>query len=858
MGKSWNIKLNLILACILLGTAAHAQKRQGNIVEYFGKEKINDVKEGKVIHLFKEALYLPTKRNALNSISFPTDKVFKDFLMSSKTVSEGEIGHIDHTGSAQRWTNIEVDTSSTFNNPSLRGSYVYLSYRSNAETTVLFEASGHTQAIINGFPHEGDYYDFGYSLIPIKLKKGVNVFVVKVGRFPRVRARLIQPKAGVLITQRDMTLPDLLVEEAITYQGAIRVINASTTWVRDHKIQTEHMGKTSISAIPAIPPMCVRKVAFEIPSLETGVTPRKSNLKLKLLGAIGNALDEQEIAIDIKSKYGKHKRTFISQMDNSVQYFSVAPSSSKDLENGALFLSVHGASVEAVNQANAYKQKDWGHVVAPTNRRPFGFAWEDWGRLDALEVLAEGKRIYRPDPQKVYLTGHSMGGHGTWYLGATYPDKFAAIAPCAGYPDLLGYRDSFVKRALSASKEELKRWGITPKMLEEMQKKPQLTAMDHMIQRAGNPSRTLKLKRNYLQHGIYVLHGEKDNVVPTFIAREMRQVLGKFHPDFTYYEYPGGTHWYGDHSMDWPPIFDLFKQRTIPQDSEIQKMEFYTASPGVSATSHFATILQQQKPFEVSSVDFTRENGISIQTNNVSSLQLDWQDLGADSKSLQIDDTKLEVTPADHVYLKNNNGSWEQSVKPSYQEKGPHRNGGFKDAFNNQMVFVYATKGTATENDWFYNKARLDAETFYYRANGSVELVADVDFKTRAYSNRNVVIYGNSDNNAAWNKLLKDFPVVVKNNEVVLNKKSVKGNQWGMYFIAPRPDSDTASVGVVTATGIDGMKAIYSNHYLLNGTSYPDLLLFSNDIMEYGTDAVKCAGFFGNDWSFENGTFEWH
>ncbi|MEX0362355.1 MAG: alpha/beta hydrolase-fold protein, partial [Allomuricauda sp.] len=494
MVKFWNSRLLLFVICFVCGSLLQAQKRQGNIVEYFGKEKVNEVKEGKVAHVFKEALYLPTKRNALNSISFPTDKVFKDFLMTHKTVAEGEIGLVDHSGTAQRWTKIKVDSSSTFNSPVLRGSYVYLSYKSNKEDVVLFEASGHTQAIINGFPHEGDYYDFGYSLIPIKLKKGTNVFVLKSGRFPRVRARLIQPKSPILLTQRDMTLPDLLPGEEINYQGAIRIVNASDTWVKKHEIQVAHQGKKLSSEIPSIPPMSVRKVAFEIPAVTANTTAQESNLNLKLMSGSQQTLDDQDITIHIKSKYDKHKRTFISQIDGSVQYFSVAPSSAHDLEDGALFLSVHGASVEAVNQAKAYKQKDWGHVGAPNNRQPFGFAWEDWGRLDALEVLKEGKRIYHPNPQKIYLTGHSMGGHGTWYLGATYPDKFAAIAPCAGYPDLLGYRDSFVKRALSASDEELKRWGITPKMLEEMQKKPQLTNIDHMILRAGNPSRTLKLK----------------------------------------------------------------------------------------------------------------------------------------------------------------------------------------------------------------------------------------------------------------------------------------------------------------------------------------------------------------------------
>nr|WP_299384697.1 alpha/beta hydrolase-fold protein [Allomuricauda sp.] len=856
MGKSRSLRWSALLFCLMLFATTQGQKRQGNIVEYFGKEKIDDVKEGRVVHLFKNALYLPTKRNALNSISFPTDKVFKDFLMSQKKVSEDEIGMVDHTGEAQRWTSIKVDSSSTFNNRVLRGSYVYLSYTSKSEDIVLFEASGHTQVIINGYPHEGDYYDFGYSLIPIKLKRGTNVFVMKVGRFPRVRARLIQPKSPILLTQRDMTLPDLLPEEQMGYKGAIRVVNASPNWVRGLSLNVTHKEKQAASALPAIPPMSVRKVGFDIPSLASGSKPEKSSMELLLLDTDKSALDKQQIAIQIKSKYGKHKRTFVSNIDNSVQYFSVAPSSTKDLENGALFLSVHGASVEAVNQANAYKQKDWGHVVAPTNRRPFGFAWEDWGRLDALEVLAEGKRIYQPDAQKIYLTGHSMGGHGTWYLGATYPDKFAAIAPCAGYPDLLGYRDSFVKRALSASESQLKQWGITPKMLEEMQKKPQLTPMDHIIIRAGNPSRTLKLKRNYLQHGIYVLHGEKDNVVPTFIARETREVLGTFHPDFTYYEYPGGTHWYGNHSMDWPPIFELFKQRSIPLDSTIKKMEFYTASPGVSASSHFATIVQQQTPFEISSIDYSTENGPKISTDNVSMLQLDTDDMNLESKEITIDDSSISLTTGT-VFLKKEDNGWKTTTAPSAKEKGPHRNGGFKDAFRNQMIFVYATKGTELENQWYYNKARLDAETFYYRANGSVELIADRDFKPKNYQDRNVVIYGNSDNNAAWGKLLKDFPVQVEDNQVTLDGKTVTGSEWGMYFIAPRPDSDTASVGVVSATGTDGMKAIYSNHYLLNATTYPDLLLFSNTIMEFGTDAVKCAGFFGNDWSFEKGDFVW-
>ena len=39
---------------------------------------------------------------------------------------------------------------------------------------------------------------------------------------------------------------------------------------------------------------------------------------------------------------------------------------------------------------------------------------------------------YTIDPQRIYLTGFSMGGYGTWALGLSSPDRFAALVPVAG------------------------------------------------------------------------------------------------------------------------------------------------------------------------------------------------------------------------------------------------------------------------------------------------------------------------------------------------------------------------------------------------------------------------------------------
>lgn len=852
-------RLKSLFLIFFLPVVLLAQHKTGNIVEYFGKEKVENITEGDVVHVFKMGLALKIPNFSFNSSSFPKDPVFHRFLMNQDyTVKTGEIFDINYAGKELKWKEINVDKTNTFSNSDLRSSYVYLTYKSNAEKKLLFEASGHSLLLINGLPHEGDHYDFGYNLIPVQLKKGTNVFIMKVGRFPRIRARLLKTHTDIEFTGRDQTFPDLLVEEAKEYHAAIRIINNTDKWLKNYTIQSSLSGSEISSHVPNIAPMSVRKIPFliqTIPNIESGKT---LDLDLRLKNKSGKVISTQTIKINTKSKYEKHKKTFISNIDGSVQYYSVAPSTDHDTKKQALFFSVHGASVEAVNQANAYQQKDWGNLVAPTNRRPFGFAWEDWGRLDALEVLSDAKNIFQPDPKRIYLTGHSMGGHGTWYLGATYPDKFAAIAPCAGYPDLLLYRNGFLKRMLKMPVEKLGKMGLTAKDVVRLKMEYVPNQVENIIKRAGTPSRTLELIRNYLHYGVYILHGEKDNVVPTDIARDMRRRLGEFHNDFSYYEYPGGQHWYGNHSVDYPPLFDFFKYRTLKNPKDIKKLEFYTGSPGVSASSNFITIHQQEKPFEVSSFTFNRERDITITTKNIYLLEVNTNDIADTIQKISIDTKELPVSPKKKMFFKKHNGVWKTSSSPSLKEKGPHRNGGFKDAFRNNMVFVYATKGSAEENDWYYNRARFDAETFWYRANGSIELVKDVDFNPAKYPDRNIVIYGNKSNNKAWGKLLKNSPIQVAKKEVIFGNKKLTGDQWGMYFIVPRSDSDFASVGVVTATGKKGRKAAYMNHYLVNGTTFPDVLLFDDTVLLDGESKVKCAGFFGNDWTIKNGDFEWN
>jgi predicted peptidase len=59
--------------------------------------------------------------------------------------------------------------------------------------------------------------------------------------------------------------------------------------------------------------------------------------------------------------------------------------------------------------------------------------WFSTASLDAL--LDEVLKNYDVDPDRVYVTGLSLGGFGTWDLAAESPDRFAAAVPIASYGD---------------------------------------------------------------------------------------------------------------------------------------------------------------------------------------------------------------------------------------------------------------------------------------------------------------------------------------------------------------------------------------------------------------------------------------
>lgn len=432
------------------------------------------------------------------------------------------------------WIKLEANGEGEFRGGATAGGYVFTTVDSPSNRVVLLEATGHSLVYVNGVPRTGDPYSYGYTSLPIQLKRGKNELLFMCGR-GRLSAKLVEPKKPIFFDMRDLTTPDLIKGKTDKVWAGVVVVNTTNKPIAGSVVAGE-----TTTAFGPVPAFGARKVAVLLSPVADG----KVGLKLNIANQL---VDTASLDIRVREPGQVYKRTFVSQIDGSIQYYAVNPAFST-IEERALFLSLHGASVEALGQAEAYSQKAWGHIVAPTNRRPYGFDWEEIGRQDALEVLALAKEELKPDPTKIYLTGHSMGGHGTWQLGAHYPHLFAAIAPSAGWISFQTYAGG--------------------------QQYANPTPIEQMLLRAGSGSDTLGLKNNLLNRGIYILHGDADDNVPVGQARQMREALSD-HKNLQWWEEKGAGHWWdanpepGSDAVDFAPIFDFFSRNRLDRKSVV-------------------------------------------------------------------------------------------------------------------------------------------------------------------------------------------------------------------------------------------------------------------------------------------------
>jgi predicted peptidase len=165
-------------------------------------------------------------------------------------------------------------------------------------------------------------------------------------------------------------------------------------------------------------------------------------------------------------------------------------------------------------------------VVMP--QTPSDSIWLGAPSETAIAALDRTMAEFRTDPDRVYLTGLSLGGNGTWNLAYRYPERWAAIAPICAF--------------------------ITP--FTQLRGSRSIVAADGGDQFAAIAQRLKAMPT-------WIFHGEIDPVVS---VDESRKAVDAFRAAgataMKYTEFPGATHNVWDMAYASPQFRDwLFAQR---------------------------------------------------------------------------------------------------------------------------------------------------------------------------------------------------------------------------------------------------------------------------------------------------------
>ncbi|MGQ9534138.1 MAG: prolyl oligopeptidase family serine peptidase, partial [bacterium] len=728
---------------------------------------------------------------------------------------------------------------------------VYGEFECDKRLRALISAKNVGSFMLNGKHFPGDIYGDGFP-IPVIINKGKNKVILRLSGYGEhsFSFSILPCSAPMMIIKQDILLPDFIKGEFYNGYIGVPILNTTEYVLKNLKIEVsgEEIEKTE-KEIPRIMPFSTIKIPLALKSRDI---LQKDSVMIRLLIHDDSLAIGESALIMVKKPDEPYKKTFISKIDNSCQYYAVLPPKNYCSESTyALILSCHGAGVEAINQVKSYSQKDWAYVVAPTNRRRFGFDWQDWGRLDFLEVLDEVKNNFNVDIERVYLTGHSMGGHGAWHIGLSHPDLFAAIAPSAGWVSFQLYIPWFLQQSeLFAEPDQIKfrdmvlREDITPLYLE-----------------------------NAFNLPIYILHGGADDNVPPVQARMMCHYLKNLNYDFVYNEVTNQKHWWDIDTTPGVDCVDLKEMMDFLRDKKKnpypREIIFKTSDIAHSNKAYWIKIDELENIYQdgrivatIDSTDYFSDHPhpfhlkFNITTENISAFTILITQLKhvPDYFLFNINGIayKFQYHKQNEItFAKSKNGFKIIQYRKRGLKKTKDLYGPIKQAYFQPFILVYGTIGDSIDTDNNLHQAWLHAYTWWIRANGYTEILPDTEITEKEIQNYNLILFGNHETNAVIKKINKKLPIHLDKDKIILGKQIIKKSNLCLIEIYPNPLNLEKFIVLYSATTKKANKYLNLFSPLYSGSGLPDFIIWDDTAAKYGWAGVIATGFFNKNWHLD-------
>ncbi|GLU51897.1 hypothetical protein Dfri01_13580 [Dyadobacter frigoris] len=518
------------------------------------------------------------------------------------------------------------------------------------------------------------------------------------------------------------------------------------------------------------------------------------------------------ICIAQKLASGPQVLTFFSSADDTEQPYGLyIPKNYDPVKKYPLVMMLHGAGSNhrlelrrVFGKSNAGDETDveasryfpeWENVdfivATPLARGTAGY--QGIPEQDVYDVLADVKKRFNIDENRTYLTGLSMGGGGTLWIGLTRPDIWAAIAPVCAAP----------------------------------------------------PAGTIDLAGNASNYPVHFFHGDKDPVVPVESTRNWVAKMQDLGIEVTYKEFVDVKHDSWVNAYDDEFIFGWFNQVRNPFPNEVKfSSKFYKYNKA------YWVQFDKMKSGVLSDItaSFKRSNTLEIKTKNLDGFTLILKGHAKFISNLPviftIDGAALSNKVDSTISFVKKGASWiiNKEAATNIVEKKKGAEGPIFDAFSSRHIYVYGTADNPSAEEL---KKRLDianeaASWSVYRGPflGRVmffpRVLSDKEVRASDFETCNLILFGTKETNAVISKYADKLPVH-------LNPAT---KDYGLlYVFSVDKHYVTISSGLPWWTGVvdQGFPFVPATHRGLS--EFKDLLFFKDSSKNIVTD-----GYFTQEW----------
>ena len=546
-------------------------------------------------------------------------------------------------------------------------------------------------------------------------------------------------------------------------------------------------------------------------------------------GKVSACLDEAEALLQALQKgeqpaleaHGRLERAYLAPNDGSAQpYVLYVPESYDGARAYGLLVYLHGYSPD-LNKENwvRYMYADvldqYAEQTDCIMLMPFARSNTDFqgaGEDDVMLAIGEVLETYRIDPDRVVMSGYSMGGMGAWTIGGHYPDRFAGLLAMSGRGDFYLWKD-IKPDDLPGFKRKLAEQEFGASMLP-----------------------------NYRHMPVFLMHGSDDWGIPVEQSRRMHALLQAEGMAVQYVELEGEDHFFFYLQTQCRP--DLVEWlKAVRRAGMPRRVAFrtYSLKYGRAYWVEVQAIKDWGKPADVT-CELSEDGGaVTVTSENVTELRLaPPRELVKDPGALRIMWNGQPVTAASDkaglLVLGNQPPPVEAAWVKTSALCGPVR-----EVFAGPFVMVFG----GAEGGLTHRRAVQAAEDWARFAKGAARLIPASEVTEDLIASHNLILFGTPEDNPWIEKIVPLLPIKMKDGFYHVGTRRYNASELGLWMIHPNPLAPARCVAI--NSGPAWGRGLAENHRY---DFIPDFIIYADEKSEDGTECNKyvCAGFFDQRW----------